>query len=344
MASTTWDSEIVGLDYSDDHVLRAPSLRFAVSPNPHACGVSSRDTEDGRRLIAAVDAALVLRAGSDVEDLEINFVYGSSMNTYSYGGGYMFCHGHAADITPEHVAAWLRFAETRVTGCFTLAMPAPPRRRFGRAATAVRKLSAELPASARAAAMSLDMADAALAIPVPTAGAFHALTDLQLSHARVEPGGADERNLGDLLSASFCPRPRRLRLEGITGLAALQLRAAAALEEVRLDYVEDLTALELDAPGLRELHVARCFELAERGSTARISAPALETLAWAEVCRPEGLQLDRACGGWTKSSSGLMLLTRTGTPGHWGYCGNAPPRTASAWTYRPYCPIRFAFN
>ncbi|RLN00652.1 hypothetical protein C2845_PM06G30030 [Panicum miliaceum] len=103
---------IVGLDYDADHVLRAPSLRFAVKPDPYAAGTSPKDTEDGRRLIAAVDAALARRAdgGSDVEDLEINFVYATPRNRYlggdmTSGGWYLFRHGHAADITSDHVAA-----------------------------------------------------------------------------------------------------------------------------------------------------------------------------------------------------------------------------------------------
>ncbi|CAN6343089.1 unnamed protein product [Urochloa humidicola] len=67
-------SKIVGLDYSDDHILHAPSLRFAVTPNPFGAGTGAKDTDDGRRLVAAVDAALKRRAaaadGDDVDDLE----------------------------------------------------------------------------------------------------------------------------------------------------------------------------------------------------------------------------------------------------------------------------------
>lgn len=32
-------------------------------------------------------------------------------------------HGHAEDVTPEHLAAWLRFAARRVTGRVTVAVP-----------------------------------------------------------------------------------------------------------------------------------------------------------------------------------------------------------------------------
>lgn len=312
-------SKIVGLNYDDDHVLHAPALRFAVTPNPFGAGTSQKDTEDGRRLIAAVGAALARRTTSgrdDLEELEINFVYSSPRNRYidmASGGLYLFRHGHAADITSEHVAAWLRFGERRVTGRFTLAVPVPPRHAKTTKTAAgpgvpvpERKtslLSAAMPASARAETMSLTLGNATLTVPpVAGAGAFAALTDLLLSHARIERNGNgtddNERNLGRLLSASCCPRLRRLRLAHIAGLSALRCAApapaAATLEEVRLEHVRDMAALELDAPGLRELHVADCYRLASDDAAVAISAPRLETLACADMCRPERLRLHGA--------------------------------------------------
>ncbi|KXG23932.2 hypothetical protein SORBI_3008G112900, partial [Sorghum bicolor] len=284
-------SKIVGLNYDDDHVLHARALRFAVTPNPFGAGTGQKDTEDGRRLIAAVGAALARRAANsgsgDLEELEINFVYSSPRNRYidmASGGLYLFRHGHAADITSEHVAAWLRFGERRVTGRFTVAVPVPPRhaKTTKTAATAEvpapeRKkslLSAAMPASARAETMSLTLGNATLTIPVAGAGAFAALSDLLLSHARIEPnGGTDERNLGRLLSASCCPRLRRLRLAHIAGLSALRCGAPATLEEVRLEHVRDMAMASDDA-------------------AVAISAPRLETLACADMCRPERLRFD----------------------------------------------------
>ncbi|CAL4898974.1 unnamed protein product [Urochloa decumbens] len=297
MAWTSRSSEIVGLDYSDDDVLHAPSLRFSVGEYPHG-------EEPCRRLIAAADAALARRCAAghpDVEALEINFVYASPLNKYMSllpkGCWYIFTHRHATGITSAHVDAWLRLAARHVTGSFALAVPTllgPDMRNMP--ADEKEQRFAELPASARAEAMSLSFGHALLMVPAAATGnggaAFHALADLHLGHAWMEPGGADERNLGVLLSAASCPRLRRLRLEHIAGLSGLRLHAAATLEELRLDYIQDLTALELDAPGLRALHVANCFRMMDRGSTARISAPALETLAWGDVCRPEGLQID----------------------------------------------------
>jgi hypothetical protein len=52
----------------------------------------------------------------------INFIYNSPMNFYidmPDGGWYLFSHGYASDITPEHVSAWMRFAQSRVTGRFS---------------------------------------------------------------------------------------------------------------------------------------------------------------------------------------------------------------------------------
>nr|CAB3462202.1 unnamed protein product [Digitaria exilis] len=261
--------KIVGLNYSDDHVLHSLSLRFSVTANPFGAGTGVKDTDDARRLISAVDAALALRSGTDMDDLEINFVYSSPRNRYidmNSGGFYLFRHGHAADITSAHLAAWLRFAARHVTRRFTLAVPVPPRhatkKKTATSAAAPplppeRKLYAEMPSTARSETMSLTLGNATLAVPV--AGAFHALADLHLSHARIVPTSSDEVNLSRLLSAASCPALRRLRLEHVAGLAALRLRpAAAGLEELRLDHVRDMAFLEVEAPGLRSLHVADC--------------------------------------------------------------------------------------
>nr|TKW28991.1 hypothetical protein SEVIR_3G365800v2 [Setaria viridis] len=314
-------SKIVGLNYDDEQVLHAPALRFAVTPNPFGAGTGLKDTEDGRRLIAAVDAALARRAG-DVEELEINFVYGSPRNRYidmTSGGFYLFRHDHAADITSDHVAAWLRFGERLVTGRFTLAVPVPPRHAKKTAAPAPgRKLYAAMPASARSQRMSLTLGNATLAVPVAGAGAFDTLADVLLSHARIAPTIANQRNLGDLLSAACCPRLRRLRLEYITGLDALRLRAAATLEELRLDHVRDMASLELDAPGLRALHVADCYKMASDDAAVTISAPRLETLACAEMCHPDRLRFD---GAATVRRLDKIFLWSHGRPGVYSNAG-----------------------
>ncbi|KAL6842036.1 hypothetical protein ACP4OV_028015 [Aristida adscensionis] len=270
-----------GLDYDDDHVLRSPSLRFAVAGNPYTVTAGKHASEEARRLIAAVDAVLAQRA-ANVEALEISFVYSSGSNMYiplPSGGFYMFPHAHAGDIISAHVAAWLRFAERRVTGSFTLALPTLSRGRR---------------TAAPAATAACPWAAAALTVPAAGAGAFAALGDLLLSHARVEPGGADERNIGRLLSAGCCPRLRRLRLEHVAGLAALRLDAAATLEELRLHGLGDMTSLEVDAPGLRALRVTWCFKMVDDGSAARITAPALETMACDSMCGRERLRFDGA--------------------------------------------------
>ncbi|TVU50023.1 hypothetical protein EJB05_01374, partial [Eragrostis curvula] len=313
---------IAGLDYDDDHVLHAPSLRFAVAGNPFR-----NDGEDNRRLITAVDAALALRGGAaggspDVEALEINFVFSAGANLYVHlppRGRYVYGHAHAADITSAHLATWLRFAARHVTGSFTLAVPVlPPGPEMKAVPEHMKKQRVvELPAAARAETMSLTFGLARLAVPVAVAGAgYHALGDLLLSRAHIEPGGADERNLSSLLSAAGCPRLRRLRLEYITGLAALRLDpAAAALEEVNLHYIGDLSSLELDAPGLRQLRVTTCFGMYDDNATARISAPNLELLACNTLCIPDRLLFFHGVGS-VRSLEKICLSSRISHDDH----------------------------
>lgn len=154
------------------------------------------------------------------------------------------------------------------------------------------RLVAELPASARAVVMRLALGNASLTVPHAGAGAFHALADLRLSHARIEPGTPSEANLGRLLSASCCPRLRRARLEHVLGLAALRIESAAAtLEELSLDRLPDMTSLELlDAPGLRTLRVVSCGRMLLREASAAIHAPKLEHLACGAMCHPDRLE------------------------------------------------------
>ncbi|TVU50008.1 hypothetical protein EJB05_01359, partial [Eragrostis curvula] len=292
---------IAGLDYDDDHVLHAPSLRFAVAGNPFRS-----DGEDTRRLIPAVDATLALRGGAgglpDVEALEINFVFSAGANMYFHlppnKGGYIYRHEHAADITSAHLAAWLHFGARHVMGSFRLAVPTLSGPEMKDVPEDMKKPRvAELPAAARAETMSLSFGIARLAVPVAGTGAFHALGDLQLSRAHIEPGGADERNLSYMLSVTGCPRLRRLRLEYITGLAALRLDpAAATLEEVTLHYIGELSSLELDAPGLRQLRVNSCFRMVDDDATTRISAPNLELLACDTMCIPDRLLFFHGAG------------------------------------------------
>ncbi|KAF8776469.1 hypothetical protein HU200_003174 [Digitaria exilis] len=302
--------KIVGLNYSDDHVLHSLSLRFSVTANPFGAGTGVKDTDDARRLISAVDAALALRSGTDMDDLEINFVYSSPRNRYidmNSGGFYLFRHGHAADITSAHLAAWLRFAARHVTRRFTLAVPVPPRhatkKKTATSAAAPplppeRKLYAEMPSTARSETMSLTLGNATLAVPV--AGAFHALADLHLSHARIVPTSSDEVNLSRLLSAASCPALRRLRLEHVAGLAALRLRpAAAGLEELRLDHVRDMAMASDDA-------------------AATISAPRLEMMACAEMCHPDRLRFD---GAATVRRLERIFLWSHGRPGVYSNAG-----------------------
>ncbi|CAL4906342.1 unnamed protein product [Urochloa decumbens] len=255
----------------------APVLRFAIGETPKSTtsptvGGSGghSDRNDACWLISAATTAIARRTaavgGPDVEDLQL----------------------HAADVTPEHVTTWLAFAARRVTGRPTLAVPPPEL--FADDGSFVDEcdrqcLFAVLPSSVTAQQMSLTLGTAILAIPTTVAaGAFAALTDLLLSHAHLvgdgDGAGGHERRLSRLVSSSCCPRLWRLRLEYITGVAALRFGAASTLRELELYRVLDLRALDVDAPGLSVLRVEACHILA----AARVSAPWLEVVTWKQLC------------------------------------------------------------
>ncbi|BAT17415.1 Os12g0527600 [Oryza sativa Japonica Group] len=247
----------------------SPALRFAVGP------LSDADVAAARRLVPAVESVLARRdagggADADVKDLEISFPHDRA----------------AADdiITPARVAAWLRFAERRVTGAFTLELPFELDM-FGRS----RRLlpHAELPRSARFTAMRLALGGADLAVPpaiaAARAAAFPALTDVHLSHARLDVGArGDDLRLCNLLSSSCCPRLRRLRLSHVGGLPTLRLDAAATLEELHLRHLTGTWCLQVDAPGLRSFAVeeTRLYFGPEPEATTRIAAPRLDALTY----------------------------------------------------------------
>ncbi|EEE53318.1 hypothetical protein OsJ_36314 [Oryza sativa Japonica Group] len=247
----------------------APCLRFAVEPAPPP-STSSRRADTGSRLVAAVDSVLARRAidGADVETLKISFVFSSSPNDGGGGGRSAFdgdWHDHADDIESEHVAAWLRFAERHVTGDFRLDVPTLPRQRR----------QAELPSSARFKSMRLWLAYAELTVPTAAAAAadraFAALTDVRLSTVKVDD--VNGRRLCDLFSSpACCPRLRRLTLK-LLGLP-------------------DVKAVEVDAPGLRELAVTG-VSVDEMAAPPMISAPRLRRLTFEsdETCRGGGLMV-----------------------------------------------------
>lgn len=102
-----------------------------------------------------------------------------------------------------HVASWILFAARRVTGRFTLKVPMVPKTRMPRRYASTvpvlrykyedekeeeRVLLAKLPSSIKAREMSLTLGKAILTIPATGAGAFHALTGILLSHAKLDAG------------------------------------------------------------------------------------------------------------------------------------------------------------
>ncbi|KAF0896508.1 hypothetical protein E2562_024366 [Oryza meyeriana var. granulata] len=258
------------------------------------------DTGDARWLISAVNSVLARHdnGGADIKTLEISFIFGAFKDrTVSV----FVRHDHAEDIKSAHVTAWLRFAERRVTGHFTLEVPMLPRPmcreelavevpmlsrpmcREELAAAAKRSvLHVGLCSSAMFESMWLRLGNAKLTVPTATAGAFGALTDVRLSTIKVDAGSG--RRLCHLLSSSRCPQQRNLTLQSIIGVTALRLDAAGTLETLKLSRLPDLTALEVDAPGLQELTVQNIsLDLA---TAVRISAPRLQVLTCPDRTAP----------------------------------------------------------
>ncbi|XP_044410177.1 uncharacterized protein [Triticum aestivum] len=331
MTAESWllsrSAETTGLDYDGHHVLRATDLRFSLGGRRMFPVRLRPDPEEPRRLLAAVDSVLARRSDDDdVEALEISFVYRDChdecvfMESRGKAGShyeYLTRHEHAADVTSAHLARWLRFVERRVTGSFTLAVPTvPPSKSVDEGGDGdnahVRELIAELPASARATTMSLALGNATLKVPVAGVGAFHALTDLVLRLARIDPSGADEHNLGRMLSSSCCPRLRRLQLEYIVGIATLRLDAADTLEDLRLESLPDMLSVDVNAPGLRELHIF----LPEEAAATRVSAPRLEMVSCSGTSDHLPLELAGGASANVRRLQSLGLWSHGHPPGH----------------------------
>jgi hypothetical protein len=289
---------------------RAPALRFDVGPRSWrlgGCGATD-EAAAAARLVEAVDSVLARReGGADVKDLEINLVHHCSDG----GDRPPMCHRYAAMfvsspspsrhreeprcdllavpldvVTPARVAAWLRFAERRVAGSFSLRLPALSRR-----IAAAGSPPAVLPCSERLHTMRLALGGAALAVPdAVAAAAYRSLTDLLLSKVSLDDDGDDLR-LCSLLSSASCPNLRRLELSDIDGLINLRLDAAATLEVLRLIGLRHMEQMEVDAPGLRELVLKRIYAhlmAAASASSVRIAAPGLQALTY---------EYDYACWG-----------------------------------------------
>uniref|UniRef100_A0A0E0FCQ1 F-box domain-containing protein n=1 Tax=Oryza meridionalis TaxID=40149 RepID=A0A0E0FCQ1_9ORYZ len=264
----------------------APALRFDIGQR------NLRLTDDAEaaaagRLVAAVDSVLARRdvdAGApDVKDLEINFVFRSVVGddqTTAAGRYYRSSSRFGLsrhrrrlpmDVAPASVAAWLRFAECRVAGAFSLELPA---------LSSSRKVVADLPCSERLRTMRLTLGGATVGVPVAGAGAdaYRSLADLLLSNVCLDDG--DGVRLCNLLSSTSCPSLRRLELSVITGLTILRLDAAATLEELRLIGLRDMEQMEVDAPGLRDLTVKGITVHLMAAAAVRIAAPRLQALAY----------------------------------------------------------------
>ncbi|EEE53316.1 hypothetical protein OsJ_36311 [Oryza sativa Japonica Group] len=253
----------------------APCLRFAVGLGSFAEDDDEDEEEHGarchdaaRRLIAGADACLARRrqaAAAGVHDalrfLEISLVYGDADNDSSWYKREPVGKSFVLELPLNAAAAAKQDQEEADEAKRDVAPPVEE----GEAVVveeeeldllpAAEEEAVELPATARATAMSLTLCDANTVVPIASAGAFR-------------------------LSSAHVAGLIRLRLDAVAG----------TLEELRLVYLPDLRRLHVDAPGLRLLRVGHCDNLpySDDPGAARVSAPRLETLAW------DGLEY-RAC-------------------------------------------------
>ena len=287
-----------------------PRLRFAVGPSPQGFPLA-----DAPAFISSIDDALARHADAQVESLEISLVFRPPPPLYIPSTGqYAREHPHATLINADHVAAWLRYGMGRAAESFVLEVPPSPPPNQG--------MALDLPPSAVAVTMALTLGNAALALPALAEASFHALTDLLLSHARIDDGD----RLSELLSS---PCLKRLRLEYLVGVAELDLRVEE-LEELTITGARDLRCLVVNAPCLRTLCVSECSSLeCDKGELA-ISAPALEALTCSSMCKFPGLQFDAPS---VREIGKLPLWTH-------GHADQASRNEASIWIIKHCTTVR----
>jgi hypothetical protein len=142
----------------------------------------------------------------------------------------------------------------------------------------------ELPCLERATEVSLDLGF--LGLTVPPAGVFSRLTEFFLAGVRLHCPGL----LGDAVSWPRCPCLQKLTVRDARGLDNLAIHSNS-LRQVELADLQGLRQLNIVAPALEELKVARCFFGNRSQPVASITAPQLATLQWTDPYDPSSVHL-----------------------------------------------------
>uniref|UniRef100_A0A0D9XZW3 FBD domain-containing protein n=1 Tax=Leersia perrieri TaxID=77586 RepID=A0A0D9XZW3_9ORYZ len=239
-----------------------PTLRFVARVGGAAAN----------EIVAAVNSVLAQRDAiadkADVKDLEISFIFQPDYPRFFFGHSYQ-----AVNITQANIAAWLIFAERRVTKLISLELPILME--YNSDGSVQEHLFIDFPCSERLQTMNLTLGHSILRIPDVSTDAFRSLTNILLSRFSLCDG--DDLRLGHLLSSSCCLQLRRLQLKYIVGLTNLRLDAAIQLEELSLYSLCYIKWIHIDAPSLRVL-VAQNISLHLADEAARIYAPSLLAL------------------------------------------------------------------
>ncbi|XP_015694572.2 F-box/FBD/LRR-repeat protein At4g00160-like, partial [Oryza brachyantha] len=195
-------------------------------------------------------------------------------------------HVATGSSSPREISAVLAMAAPRLAGELLFDVSTTPGHRDWMDAAADQNSAtavaadgiggaSEIPSFPKATEITISLRD--LCIRLPTSGVFQKLTALRLNDVRFESAC----DIGDVVSSERCPSLQELRLCRANGVSNLAIRSESLLR-VDLSELGKLQELTIFAPVLRELGVSHCFNLIT--PAAEISAPALETLRWIDMC------------------------------------------------------------
>uniref|UniRef100_A0A0D3FFL1 Uncharacterized protein n=1 Tax=Oryza barthii TaxID=65489 RepID=A0A0D3FFL1_9ORYZ len=178
-----------------------------------------------------VDWALAQRGDDNIQSLSISMPTSDS-------------------ATPEQINDWLRYAMQHTIKTFKLCSPY----HSSYETDDDHPLPIlELPSNARTTSIELRLSSFRLRLPVSPSARYEALTELNLRSMCFDEEEAGARTLGDFVS-TCCPRLRKLEIWGLKKLTQLVL-CTEALEELDVNYSNDLQKLDVNTPNLRVLGI-----------------------------------------------------------------------------------------
>ncbi|KAL6647718.1 hypothetical protein ACP70R_015155 [Stipagrostis hirtigluma subsp. patula] len=196
-----------------------------------------------------------------------------------------YLHVGTRGAAPDPLAAWLPAAARRLTGCLVLQNVDLGQNAEGDGEA---EAALELPCFERATAISLDLGFLRVDLPLPRAGVFARLTELNLLHVRFRIPWL----LGDVVSWWRCPCLQKLMVSNTWGLDDLSIQSKSLL---RLEMTKNrgLRRLSIWAPELKDLWVLYCFFVDKNQPVVTISTPQLVSLNWWDAYDPSSFYTDK---------------------------------------------------